>query len=138
MAARYDLDEGEVSFVTGSGKSTKKVESIVEEAQQRREDEIEEHAGGAFVPGDTEADDAEAEGSGDDGSEEDDEPTGLAAFGGDDGSDETGSDGEDDPTVMVAERDETEDESDAGDEDPVDRAEDAEDDDQQSGLSDFM
>ncbi|RRJ33411.1 replication factor C large subunit [Halocatena pleomorpha] len=36
MAARYDLDAEHVSFVTGSGENTKKVESIVAEAQRLR------------------------------------------------------------------------------------------------------
>jgi replication factor C large subunit len=49
MAAAYDLDTSHVSFVTGSGESTKKVQSIVEDAQQRRDDAIEAHAGGAFA-----------------------------------------------------------------------------------------
>ena len=49
MAAAYELDESHVSFVTGSGESTNKVQSIVEDAQQLREDAIEAHAGGAFA-----------------------------------------------------------------------------------------
>jgi len=49
MAAAYDLDESHVAFITGSGESTKKVESIVEDAQARRDDAIEDHAGGAFA-----------------------------------------------------------------------------------------
>jgi replication factor C large subunit len=48
MAARYDLDEEEVAFVTGSGKTTNKVESIVADAQQRREEAAVENADGAF------------------------------------------------------------------------------------------
>ena len=38
MAARYDLDEDDVSFITGSGANTKKVERIIEEATKRREE----------------------------------------------------------------------------------------------------
>ncbi|KOX95725.1 replication factor C large subunit [Halorubrum tropicale] len=49
MAAAYDLDEAGVAFVTGSGESTNKVASIVEDAQARREELIEEHADGAFA-----------------------------------------------------------------------------------------
>ena len=49
MAAAYDLDETQVSFITGSGESTNKVASIVEDAQALREDAIEDHAGGAFA-----------------------------------------------------------------------------------------
>ncbi|RLM51188.1 replication factor C large subunit [Halorubrum sp. Atlit-28R] len=49
VAAAYDLDEAGVAFVTGSGESTNKVASIVEDAQARREELIEEHADGAFA-----------------------------------------------------------------------------------------
>ena len=49
MAAAYDLDEAGVAFVTGSGESTNKVESIVEDAQDRREQQIEDNADGAFT-----------------------------------------------------------------------------------------
>jgi len=66
MAAAYDLDESHVSFITGSGESTNKVQSIVEDAQQLREDAIEDHAGGAFAgtpDSESEAHDADAAGS---------------------------------------------------------------------------
>ena len=52
MAARYELDTQHVAFVTGSGESTKKVQSIVEEAQKLREAQAAEGTGGAFVPDD--------------------------------------------------------------------------------------
>jgi replication factor C large subunit len=48
MAAAYDLAEAHVSFVTGSGETTNKVQSIVEDATTRRAELVEEHAGGAF------------------------------------------------------------------------------------------
>jgi replication factor C large subunit len=48
MAARYDLDEQDVSFITGSGESTNKIQSIVEDAQERREEAAVAHSGGAF------------------------------------------------------------------------------------------
>ncbi len=48
MASVYDLDEKQVSFVTGSGKTTNKVQSIVEDAQELREQQAVEHSGGAF------------------------------------------------------------------------------------------
>ena len=51
MAAAYDLDEAGVAFVTGSGESTNKVESIVEDAQERRERQMEDNTGGAFSGG---------------------------------------------------------------------------------------
>ena len=49
MTAAYDLDVAEVSFVTGSGKDTKKVESIVEKAADRRAELAVEHGGDAFL-----------------------------------------------------------------------------------------
>ncbi|WP_327052939.1 replication factor C large subunit [Halomicrococcus gelatinilyticus] len=48
MAARYDLEEKHVAFVTGSGKTTNKVENVVADAQQLREKAAVEHSGGAF------------------------------------------------------------------------------------------
>ncbi|EJN59287.1 replication factor C large subunit [Halogranum rubrum] len=56
MAAAYELEAKHVSFVTGSGESTNKVESIVEDAQALRDEAMEEHSGSAFegaVPSDT-------------------------------------------------------------------------------------
>ncbi|MES3162425.1 MAG: replication factor C large subunit [Halorubrum sp.] len=49
MAAAYDLDEAGVAFVTGSGESTNKVESIVEDARARREQRLADNADGAFA-----------------------------------------------------------------------------------------
>jgi replication factor C large subunit len=48
MAARYDLDEQQVSFVTGSGETTNKVQSIVEDAQELREQQAADASQGAF------------------------------------------------------------------------------------------
>ncbi|SIR24919.1 replication factor C large subunit [Haladaptatus litoreus] len=48
MAARYDLEEKHVSFVTGSGKTTNKVQQIVEDAEELKEQSAVEHSGGAF------------------------------------------------------------------------------------------
>jgi replication factor C large subunit len=45
MAAYYDLDAEAVSFVTGSGETTNKVASIVDDATERRESTMEEHSG---------------------------------------------------------------------------------------------
>ncbi|WP_138004817.1 replication factor C large subunit [Halalkalirubrum salinum] len=50
MAAAYDLDEEGVAFVTGSGKTTKKVASIVKDAQAIREAVMTEHTADAFAP----------------------------------------------------------------------------------------
>ncbi|WP_435333548.1 replication factor C large subunit [Haloarchaeobius sp. TZWWS8] len=48
MAAVYELDANEVSFVTGSGADTNKVQSIVEDAEAMRAELAVEHSGGAF------------------------------------------------------------------------------------------
>ena len=48
MAARYDLDASHVSFVTGSGESTNKVQDVVADADELREVAAVEHSGGAF------------------------------------------------------------------------------------------
>ena len=99
MAAAYDLDEAGVAFVTGSGESTNKVESIVEDAQALRDERMEDHAEGAFAGGrrgaadsgdgagpaeDTDA--AEAEATGDGGPSESDGDAGDAD--GDDAEDD--------------------------------------------------
>ncbi|MGM0399349.1 MAG: replication factor C large subunit [Halobacteriota archaeon] len=67
MTAAYDLDETHVSFVTGSGKDTNKVQSIVEDAETLREEAAVEHSGSAF-DGATAADgaDIDVEAHGDD------------------------------------------------------------------------
>ncbi len=68
MAAVYELDETEVSFVTGSGKDTNKVQSVVEDAEELIAEETVEHSGGAFFDagnssdGDTAADTAAGDG----------------------------------------------------------------------------
>ncbi|MES3517365.1 MAG: replication factor C large subunit [Natronomonas sp.] len=48
MATRYEFDEEAVSFVTGSGKTTNKVQGIVEEAERRREEAVAESPDSAF------------------------------------------------------------------------------------------
>ncbi|AUX07746.1 replication factor C large subunit [Halalkaliarchaeum desulfuricum] len=60
MAAAYEFEEKHVSFVTGSGESTNKVQSIVEDAESLREERIADHAGGAFEPR-REVDDTESD-----------------------------------------------------------------------------
>jgi len=91
MTARYELDEEHVSFVTGSGKNTNKVESIVEDAAQLRESESVAASQGAFegtpsneseesVELDAEdGNEAGAESPAEDG-EDDDEQAGLSDF----------------------------------------------------------
>jgi len=106
MAATYDMDTAHVAFVTGSGESTNKVQSIVEDAARLQEDAAVEHSGGAFEG---------ATASGADASESPDEES-------DDGGDGQAT------LSGTANADDAED---------VD-SEAAEEDDQQSGLSDFM
>ncbi len=66
MAAWYDLDEAGVAYVTGSGETTNKVQSIVEDAADLRTEELEDHAGGAFAGGGDDGETADAgEGAGD-------------------------------------------------------------------------
>jgi replication factor C large subunit len=75
MATAYDLDTEHVAFVTGSGESTNKVESIVADAEARREEAMAEHAAGAFE-GSAGASEPEGEiGTGEDGTAEPDEET---------------------------------------------------------------
>ncbi|WP_058366618.1 replication factor C large subunit [Haloparvum sedimenti] len=108
MAAAYDMDEAEVSFVTGSGESTNKVQGIVEAAQARREEAMEEHAEGAFAGVPTrESDDAGADGG-------------------------AGGDERDAAAPTAAADDAT------GSSDATDDGNDADSDDGQSGLGDFV
>ena len=114
MAAAYDLDEAGVAFVTGSGESTNKVASIVEDAQARREELIEEHADGAFALGAAGRRDDAADAAASESADRDGDDSGATA-GGSDRSDSGG-------------------DSAAAD----DSASDEEDDDDQAGLTDFM
>jgi replication factor C large subunit len=109
MTAAYDLDAEHVSFVTGSGKTTNKVESIVEDARERREQEAVDHSGGAFEGATRDADAAVF------GSEEEDADAGDDA------------DAEEDDVL-------TDDESESVEE----QAAAAEADDDQSGLDEFF
>ncbi|MHB9286739.1 replication factor C large subunit [Halobacteriales archaeon Cl-PHB] len=108
MTARYDLDAEHVAFVTGSGKDTNKVQSIVEDAQQLREVAAVEHSGGAFEGGTATTPD-EKDGPAD---EDADGSVGSAATAGDDATEPA--------------------------EEEAAEPEQAEDDDQQSGLGDFV
>ena len=55
MAARYDLDKNDISFITGSGANTQKVERIVEDAAKRREERA--TAAAPMEPGDPDRED---------------------------------------------------------------------------------
>jgi len=70
MAAAYDLDESDVSFVTGSGETTNKVQGIVADAGELRDEAIEDNAGGAFEGAVRDADDAVPDDTADDPSPE--------------------------------------------------------------------
>ncbi len=109
MAAAYDLDESEVSFVTGSGKDTNKVQSIVADAEERKAELAVEHSGDAFFEAERSSGDATTES--DDGDNESQQT--LAASGTEDGSEQFDEEGDD--TAAADEPD-----------------------DDQSGLSDFM
>ncbi|MEF8778683.1 MAG: replication factor C large subunit [Natronomonas sp.] len=112
MVARYDLEAEHVAFITGSGKTTNKVQNIIEEARERLETETVEHSGGAFAPSETESEESASE-------EIDDSGSGtLADFG---SSSET-------PTES----------GDAADRTATKEGEETDPDDDQAGLSDFM
>jgi len=111
MTATYELDTDHVAFITGSGESTNKVQSVVEDAEQAREEAAVEHSGGAFAGGT--ASGAESDPDEETAAESDDDGNGQATLG-----------------------DASEDEPDDVEETPD--SEEAEEDDQQSGLSDFM
>ncbi|WP_336337014.1 replication factor C large subunit [Haloarcula brevis] len=114
MAATYDLEAEHVSFVTGSGKDTNKVQDIVADAEALREEAAVEHSGGVF-------DGASAEGG--DSAGEADDATGDA------------DEGSDDQQVPLTTEDGGGSDAEA---DAESASEAAEEDDQQSGLSDFM
>jgi replication factor C large subunit len=124
MAAEYELDASEVAAVTGSGETTNKVQSIVEAAEDRREAAAAAASRGAFSPAPAE-DGTDGDGDGVDGDgggggeSDDDQTTPDAAADGGDGAD--------------AESDVDDEES-----DPAERAPTAEENDQQSGLGDFV
>ncbi|MFC4542403.1 replication factor C large subunit [Halosolutus amylolyticus] len=117
MAAIYDLDEGDVSFVTGSGKDTNKVESIVEDAQELRDEETVAHSGNAFF----EAGDAS-----------DGDATESSATAGDGA---TGTENGESQQTLTATTESNEDADEGASAEP-ESADDPDDD--QSGLTDFM
>ncbi|QCJ46373.1 replication factor C large subunit [Haloprofundus sp. MHR1] len=119
MAAYYEFEEKHVAHVTGSGESTKKVQSIVEDARELREEAMEEHSGGAFAgsTGGTAGDGSDDGARGDDA--RDDETGAGTETTEDDGAAESAADGGD--------------ESDASDSDDGDGGDDG-----QAGLTDFF
>ncbi|WP_142859128.1 replication factor C large subunit [Salinigranum halophilum] len=93
MTAWYDFDTEHVAYVTGSGESTNKVQSIVEDARERREELVEAHADEAFAPETLDGDDA-AQADADEGDERAAESTTALDDLDDEGEDDTGDDGE--------------------------------------------
>ncbi|EMA46228.1 replication factor C large subunit [Halobiforma nitratireducens] len=131
MAAIYDLDEAEVSFVTGSGKTTNKVQSIVEDAEQRRTEATVEHSGNAFFDA----------GEGDDGPQDSQDSEAEAVTESESGS--RSSDGSDDTNgqaTLAASSASDGESGPAADSDGETGSADAnsEPDDDQSGLNDFL
>lgn len=117
VTALYDLETDHISFITGSGEDTNKVQSIVEDAEELEAERAVEHGDGAFMPGndtlteststtDTDAETEETE-------EDDSQNTGLSDF---------------------TEEFETDDDE---DDEPA-KEDKADDDESQSGLTDFM
>jgi replication factor C large subunit len=99
MTAWYDFDESHVSYVTGSGESTNKVESIVEDARARREELVEAHAGDAFAADarDANGESEESTGDGEEGETTETTLDDLGETGGEsDGGDAADDDGRDD------------------------------------------
>ena len=117
MTARYDLDAEHVSFITGSGKTTNKVQGIVEEAEERKEQAAVDHSGGAFAAVEAEAADAAGDGDSDDSEEGEGTLSDFGASGGESGG-STADDTDDEQSTE-------------------ERAEAADSDDGQAGLSDF-
>ncbi|WP_018257620.1 replication factor C large subunit [Halomicrobium katesii] len=114
MAAQYEMDASHVAFVTGSGKDTNKVQSIVEDAEELREEAAVEGSDGAFEgasAGEATPDADAADDTEDDGDDTDD--GGQATLGGEPAGDD-------------------------GEADDGDGSQASDDGDQQSGLSDFM
>ncbi|SDK69262.1 replication factor C large subunit [Natronorubrum texcoconense] len=123
MAATYDLDEKEVSFITGSGKDTNKVQSVVEDAEELLEKETVEHSGSAFFDtgGSSDDDAPEIDSEGAAGADESDAASGKS---------DANSQG-----TLTAVADSGGDDAEPESDSPAD---DSEPDDDQSGLSDFM
>jgi replication factor C large subunit len=129
MTARYDLEAEHVAFVTGSGKTTNKVQGIVEEAEERKEQAAVDHSGGAFAAVEAAVTDAAGASDADADASESDAEDGdgtLSAFG---AASEAGGDG----TAASGDGDAADD-----DRSPEERAEAADEDDGQAGLGDFM
>lgn len=58
LTARYELDAGHLSFLTGSGKDTNKIADIISDAEEQRQEQAVENSGEAFLE---EFDDSDSE-----------------------------------------------------------------------------
>ena len=139
IAATYEFDASDLAYVTGSGESTNKVQSIVEDAEARREQAAVEHSGGAFAGGragdpDGDESDGSADGDGDGGGD------GQATLGAVARDESAGDDsaGEEADATAAGVGDSDDDDGDEATQDVDDGAVDAEEDDGQSGLADFL
>jgi len=119
MTARYDLEEKHVSFVTGSGETTNKVQSIVKDATELRDQQAADASQGAFEDTTSSSGSSSSDTQTDDSGSETGDPSGGSV---DIASEQTG-DGKASPDGADAETDETDS---------------RESEDQQAGLSDFM
>ena len=132
MAAAYEFEAEHVAFVTGSGESTKKVGSIVADAEAARETAMAAHAEGAFAAGDRRGGDADSDGGrGDDTADDGDAVDGAAAADTGDGSERAGE------SETIGDSEEAGDSEGAGNSEAVGDDEPAADE-NQAGLSDFF
>ncbi|MCU4975771.1 replication factor C large subunit [Halobacteria archaeon AArc-m2/3/4] len=120
MAGAYDLDATELSFITGSGESTNKVQDIVADAEARSAKQAVEHGGNAFLNAST-SDSSASETSGDETTDGASETTTAADGDGQQTLEKSGTDSDSSSTAA----------------DPQEDGE-AETSDDQSGLSDFF
>jgi replication factor C large subunit len=115
LTARYELGAEHLAYVSGSGKDTNKIQGITEEAERLREEAAVKQSGAAFDPGESDLDEDAVEGEIEDS-----------------GADDAGEDGDDGQATLF--------DADEGGTSGTERepaAEEDDEDDAQSGLSDF-
>jgi replication factor C large subunit len=134
MAAAYDLEEAHVSYVTGSGETTNKVQSIVEDAEEMRAELVEEHAGGAFAgQANATADSENSDGNGGDNDSDNDDGDDSGTMSLSDLGDTDGEATDDDTTESGVADDST-----GANDNDRSSPDDSDDDENQSGLTDFV
>ncbi|MCU4751978.1 replication factor C large subunit [Halobacteria archaeon AArc-curdl1] len=134
MTAAYDLDADEVSFITGSGASTNKVESIVEDATTQREETAVEHSEGAFFAQETDQSTEDSSADTDEGAT----PEGVTTAETDDNAADTTAKAGTGASSNKSDEADAVETADAEEPAEADAEEPAEADDGQSGLSDFF